>query len=92
MANKTVSIVRICKTERGWRRYPVVFGKNGRIRPGWVIVGGEEKYFENGRYELRLYRSRKLVYQPAGNTPAEVLAARDRKERKLVAKESAEAA
>ena len=92
MANKTVSIVRICKTERGWRRYPVVFGKNGRIRPGWVIVGGEEKYFENGRYELRLYRGRKLVYQPAGNTPAEALAARDRKERKLVAKESAEAA
>lgn len=41
MANRTVTLIRICKTEKGWRRYPVAFGKNGRIRPGWVMVGEE---------------------------------------------------
>lgn len=92
MANRTVTIVRICKTENGWRRYPVAFGRNGRIRPGWVIVGRESKQFEQGRYELRLFEGSKLVYVPVGESAAEALAARDRMEHKLAAKASAKAA
>lgn len=92
MANRTVTIVRICKTETGWRRYPVAFGRNGRIRPGWVLVGGEPKQFEQGRYELRLFEGSKLVYVPVGESAAEALAARDRMEHKLAAKASAKAA
>src|SRR5580692_6330217 len=92
MANRTVTLIRICKTEKGWRRYPVAFGKNGRIRPGWVIVGDEPEYYEQGRYELRLFEGSKLVYASAGDTPAEATAARDRMERKLKAKETALAA
>jgi integrase len=92
MANRTVTLIRICKTERGWRRYPAAFGKNGRVRPGWVMVGDEPEYFEQGRYELRLFEGSKLVYVPAGDTPAEATAARDRMERKLKAKETALAA
>jgi integrase len=92
MANRTVTLVRICKTEKGWRRYPVAFGKNGRVRPGWVLVGDEPEYYEQGRYELRLYEGSRLVYIPAGDNPAEALAARGRMEHKLAAKESARAA
>ena len=92
MANRTVTLIRICKTEKGWRRYPVAFGKNGRIRPGWVMVGEEPEYYEQGRYELRMFEGSKLVYAPAGETPAEAVAARDRMERKLKAKETAQAA
>ena len=39
MANRTVTLIRICKTEKGWRRYPVAFGKNGRIRPRYSRSG-----------------------------------------------------
>jgi hypothetical protein len=69
VANRTVSLVRICKTEKGWRSYPVAFGKNGRIRPGWVLVGGEEEYYETGRYELRYFEGRKMVYEPGRRDP-----------------------
>jgi integrase len=89
MANRTVSLVRNCKTEKGWRRYAVAFGRNGRIRPGWVMVGDEPEYFELGRYELRLYEGSRLVYRPAGETPSAALAARELLERKLAAKISA---
>jgi integrase len=92
MANRTVTIVRICKTENGWRRYPVAFGRNGRIRPGWVVVGSETKHYEQGRYELRLFEGSKLVYVPVGTNAAEALAARERMEHKLTAKASAKAA
>jgi hypothetical protein len=89
MANRTVTLVRNCKTEKGWRRYPVAFGKNGRVRPGWVMIGDEPEYFEQGRYELRLFEGSKLVYRPAGETPARAQAARELLERKLAAKISA---
>lgn len=92
MANRTVTLIRICKTESGWRRYPVAFGKNGRIRPGWVMVNNEPEYYKQGRYELRLYEGSKLVYKPASEHASEALTARDRMERKLIAKESAHAA
>jgi integrase len=89
MANRTVTLVRNSKTEKGWRRYPVAYGKNGRVRPGWVMVGEEPEFFEQGRYELRFYEGSKLVYRPAGETPTEAQAARDILERKLEAKISA---
>lgn len=89
MANRTVTLVRNCKTEKGWRRYPAAFGKNGRVRPGWVMVGDEPEYFEQGRYELRFFEGSRLFYRPAGESPAEALAARDRQERKLAARISA---
>lgn len=89
MANRTVTLVRNSKTEKGWRRYPVAYGKNGRVRPGWVMVGEEPEYFEQGRYELRFYEGSKLVYRPAGETPTEAQAAREILERKLEAKISA---
>jgi hypothetical protein len=34
MANRNVTLVRQCKTEKGWRRYPAVIGKNGRVALG----------------------------------------------------------
>jgi hypothetical protein len=32
MANLTAKLVRICKTPHGWRGYPAIIGKNGRVR------------------------------------------------------------
>jgi hypothetical protein len=61
MANRTVTLIRICTTEKGWRRYPVAFGKNGRIRPGWVTVGDEPEYYEQGPHVAALGQKRSLI-------------------------------
>lgn len=89
MANRNVTLVRNCKTEKGWRRYPVAYGKNGRVRPGWVMIANEPEHYEQGKYELRFYEGSRMIYRPAGDTPAEVQAARDQLERKLIARISA---
>jgi len=92
MANRTVTLVRNCKTNNGWKRYTAAYGKNGRVRPRWVMVGGEPQFFEHGQYELRMYEGSKLVYVPAGEKAAEAHAAKERMELRLAAKESALAA
>jgi hypothetical protein len=33
MSNQTVTLLLVAKTEKGWRRLPVAFGGNGKIRP-----------------------------------------------------------
>jgi integrase len=85
MANRKVVLVRYCRTESGWKRYPAVIGKTGKVKPAAVWVGKEVQEFPQGTYQLRLYRGRKLIYEPVGNDPSEALAARDYREKELAA-------
>ena len=39
MANKKATLVRLCKTPKGWRRYPVVIGGNGKLKPNYQGPG-----------------------------------------------------
>jgi hypothetical protein len=48
MANRKVVLLRYCKTEKGWRRYPVAIGGNGRIRPNYVLVDGKPREYPEG--------------------------------------------
>lgn len=92
MANKTVSLVRLCKTPDGWRRYPVVFGGNGRIKPGWAKVGDKEHHFPNGKYQLREYEGSKIKYKTADGSASDALVALRKREYELSGKAEAEAA
>lgn len=92
MANRKVTLVRLCKTEKGWRRYPAVIGKNGRVRPGYVLVDGHEREFPVGRYQLRTYEGARMVYLDAGENAATAATARAKAEHKLTAKIEAKAA
>ena len=65
MANKRVALVRLCKTEKGWRRYPAVIAQNGRVKAGYVRVGAEERHYAEGRYQLRRYEGSRMVYVDA---------------------------
>ncbi|MGO8708970.1 MAG: hypothetical protein ACLQMG_14955, partial [Terracidiphilus sp.] len=89
MPNTTVTLMRRCKTESGWKFYPVVIGKNGRIRPEYAMVDSEPTHFPVGHYELRFYAGRKLRYENVGKYAADALAARDAKEKLLAAKTAA---
>jgi len=92
MANRNVTLVRLCKTEKGWRRYPAVIGKNGRVKPGFARVDGKEKEFKEGRYQLRSYEGSRMVYAEAGEHAGDAMAARDKAMHLLSAKDSAAAA
>lgn len=89
MANRKVKLLRYCKTELGWRRYPVAVGRNGRLRPSYVIVDGRQREYPEGHYELLYYEGSKAIYENVGSNAAEALAARDRKIHLLSAKASA---
>lgn len=93
MANRKVSLLRQCKLDNGtWRRYPAVIGKNGRVKPGYVIAGGEEKYYETGYYQLRSYQGSKTVIKTLGDFASTAMAALEKETKKLAAKEAADVA
>jgi integrase/recombinase XerD len=55
MANLTASLYWHTKTESGWRRFPVLFAKNGRIKTGFVVVDSVERHYPEGTFHLRTY-------------------------------------
>ena len=89
MANTTVTLMRRCRTENGWKHHPVAMGKSGRVRPEYALVDGEPIHFPIGHYELRFYEGRKPRYVNVGKNAADALAARDAKEKLLAAKTAA---
>jgi hypothetical protein len=91
LANRKVVLVRYCKTENGWRRYPVAIGRNGRIRPNFVMVGSFVREYPEGHYELRTYQGSKAVYRNVGNDAQDALLAKGKEEQLLVARDAANA-
>jgi integrase len=91
MANRKVSLIWLCKTDDGWKRFPAVIGKNGKLRPGYADVDGEAVHYPDGRYQLRSYKGTRTVYTNVENA-SEALNDLKRKTHLLVAKDSAKAA
>jgi hypothetical protein len=89
MANRKVILLRYCKTEKGWRRFPVAVGRNGRIRPNYVLVDGKPHEYPEGHYELRFYQGSKAVYKNVGTNAQDALQERDREVQLLVARDAA---
>ena len=92
MTNRKVVLIRLCKTEKGWRRYPAVIGKNGRVKPGFVVVDSKERKYPDGRYQLRTYVGSRMVYRDAGENAAAALTALTKTEHLLEAKIAAKQA
>ena len=91
MANRKVTLVRYCKTENGWRRYPAVIGRNGKIRPGYALVNGEPVLYAEGHYEIRFYKGDKPIHRNVGTNAQDALLERDREAQLLVARDAAAA-
>ena len=75
MANRSIYLVRKCKTPDGWKRYPVVMSNNGKVKPNAVRVGDVEKVYEVGHYELGSYVGSKRVWTRVKGGGSEALAA-----------------
>jgi integrase len=73
VANTAVELVWRCKTEKGWRYYPVVFGRNGRPKKSVVMVGREERNYPEGNFYVRYYEGEKTQYKKIGTDPNKAL-------------------
>lgn len=51
----------------------MVYDKNGKLKPGFVLMNGEEKQLPIGRYQVRWYEGRRTVYKDVGNDPRRAL-------------------
>ena len=84
-----VTLVWYARTESGWKRFPVITGRNGRIKKGSVLVDGREHKFPDGHFELRYYENRKTKYRNAGTDATEAVNQCDRLQSLSDAKASA---
>jgi integrase len=75
MANKSVYLVRKCKTPDGWKRYPVVMSANGKVKTNAVTVGGVEVAYPVGHYELGSYVGSKRKWTRVAGKATDALAA-----------------
>jgi integrase len=89
---KSLKLVYLCKTPEGWRRFPLVIGRNGRIKKGAVLIDGVEHVFPGGHYEIRSFSGRKQIYQNVGDDPTAAQNALIRETAKHEAKEHAQTA
>ena len=67
-------------------------GKNGRVKPGFVVVDGKERKYPEGRYQLRTYAGSRMIYRDAGENAAAALSAQTKTEHLLEAKAAAKRA
>ena len=81
--NRTVKLVRLCKTPAGWRRFPAVIGRNGKVKPDAVLVNGQETKYPTGRYQLRTYQGSRNVFTDIEGGPSQALQALKKAERRL---------
>jgi integrase len=89
MPNVTVTLMRRCLTDAGWARLPVAFGKNGRVRPEYVLRDGHQIHCPQGHYVLRFYSGTNVKYQNVGDNATSALAQKIAKEKLLAAKTAA---
>jgi len=76
MANRTVTIIRCCKTEKGWTRFKAALNQVGEIKPDMVQSNGTVKGpYPDGHYELRFYEGSKVRYRNVGNDPGKAFSA-----------------
>ncbi|HEX4068188.1 MAG TPA: site-specific integrase [Acidobacteriaceae bacterium] len=89
MPNQTVTLLRYCRIGDVWKRLPVAYAKNGRLRPGYVLIDGKQIEC-NGHYVLRWFEGRKLRYQNVGENATDALTAKLSKEKLLTAQTAAQ--
>jgi hypothetical protein len=80
MSNQAVTLLLVGKTEKGWRRMPVAFGRNGKIRPQYALVDGVPVHFPGSYYALRHFEGSKTTWTTVGENATDALAARDREQ------------
>jgi hypothetical protein len=74
----SVNLVWRTRTDAGWKYFPVVVGRNGRIKKGAVKVDGQEVSYPDGHFEIRYYEDRRTKYKNVGTDATKAVNERDR--------------
>lgn len=80
MPNQAVTLLLVAKTEKGWRRMAVAFGRNGKIRPTTPKLVMTRSISLDPIYVLRHLEGSKTVWTNAGDNATDALTARDRQQ------------
>jgi integrase len=62
----TATLIRYGFTPFGWRRGPLVKSKNGKFKPEFMVVNGEEVHAPAGHYEIRFRECGKNITKNVG--------------------------
>src|SRR5438132_11909996 len=72
--NKRANLLKHVKGASGWRYYPVVWLRNGSVRPNHVLVNGKVEHHQEGFYSIERYehgrRRRQAVGEEASGAQA----------------------
>src|SRR5438270_9144271 len=81
--NLRVNLTKRISTPEGFRYCAVVMSGNGRVKPGAVIVNGQEERHPEGAYYIDWYEGDTRKRKSVGKDPATALARKLRKETEL---------
>jgi integrase/recombinase XerD len=84
--NLQVNLTKRVQTNAGLRYYPVVFARNGRVKPDVVFIDGIEERHPEGAYYLDWYEGSKRKRLSVGKDAAMAFARKMRKQAELNAK------
>jgi integrase len=88
MANRRVTIWKYVLTSKGWRYCRPAVGRNGKIKPDWVVVNGKQEEHKEGAYYIRYRAGEKQVWERSGGGSAQVVHKAEIKKTYLAAKAS----
>jgi hypothetical protein len=61
--NKRANLLKHVKSGSGWRYYPVVWLRNGSVRPNYVLVNGKTEHHPEGFYSIEWYEHGKRPWK-----------------------------
>ena len=64
--NRRVSVWKYVRIGKKWRYCKAAVGKNGKIKPDWVIVRGKEEHHPEGNFYLHRYGGDKEIWKRIG--------------------------
>jgi integrase/recombinase XerD len=76
--NKRANLLKHVKNISGWRYYPVVWLRNGSVRPNHVLVNGKAEHHPEGFYSIEWYEHGRRRRQAVGKEASEAQAALER--------------
>lgn len=81
--NLRVNLTKRVQTDAGLRYYPAVISGNGRVKPDWVVIDGQEVRVPGGAYYLEWRDGGKRVRRSVGKDAAQANNQKLRKEAEL---------
>ena len=81
--SKEVNLTKRVQTRKGLRYCPVVLSPNGRVKPDWVIINGQQERHPAGAYYVEWRQNGRRMRRSVGSDAQDAIAKRQRKQAEL---------